>query len=142
MASKVKPLNDELKARFYPMVESRGFTRRKSAGPHFAEFRRASLSGEECFEVQWDKYWRPYFVINFGRTAVDEKIWTQSGRLQRRRGGMTSCWFGLAPSILERALKLRWRYSPREVVDEVIVAFDEVECWWKDGKIDPHIYMH
>ena len=141
MASKAKPLNDELKKRFFPLVKSRGFEKLKSTDPHFAEFRRTAIRGYDIFEVQWDKYWRPYFVLNFGKQGAEDSRWNHSGRLQRKRGGSMSCWFSLKPPLLYRLTKHKWRYAPQEVVDELIDAFEELEQWWQNGTVGPHMYI-
>jgi hypothetical protein len=141
MASKAKPLNDELKRRFYPYVKSRGFVKKRSTDAHFAEFIRKTDSGEDVFDIQWDKYWRPYFVLNFKKVGTVEKHWSYRGRLQRKRGGQLSCWFSLSPPFLEKILNFRWQYSTTEVVLELLEAFQELEQWWSTGEIGPHIYI-
>lgn len=141
MASKAKPLNDELKKRFYPLVKSMGFEKQKSTNPLFSEFRRVSSSGEDIFEIQWDKYWRPYFVVNFDKKGTSNPIWNNSGRLQRKRGGQMSCWFSLSRPFFNKVVNLRWQYEASDVVDELIDAFKELEQWWKEGSIGPHMYI-
>lgn len=141
MASKAKPLNDELKKRFYPLVLSKGFEKQKSSDPHFIEFRRQTAVGDDVFDVQWDKYWRPYFVLNFNKQGVDDPRWRHGGRLQRKRGGSMSCWFSIRKPLLNRLFTLRWHYKPQDVVGELIDAFEELEQWWKNGHIGPHIYI-
>lgn len=141
MVSKAKPLNDELKKRFYPFVKSKGFEKKKSSDPHFAEFIRVTSSGEETFEIQWDKYWRPYFVVNFKKKGNANPAWVHSGRLQRKRGGFMSCWFSLSRPLIDRVLKFRWGYEPNEVVDELISAFSELEQWWEAGIAGAHIHI-
>lgn len=142
MALKARPLNDELKKRFYPWVASRGFVKQKGTDPHVVEFTRRSVEGEDVFDIQWDKYWRPYFVVNFQKRGVNEGAWVKCGRLQRTRGGSLSSWFSLYPPLQHRLSRLRWRYTPQEVVEELMDAFEELEAWWNDGsKIGPHIYI-
>ncbi|TLM73389.1 hypothetical protein ACONUD_10085 [Microbulbifer harenosus] len=141
MASKAKPLNEELKKVFFPLVESKGFVRSRSTDPHFVIFKRSTDRGEDVFEIQWDKYWRPYFVVNFEKCGVNESPWNENGRLQRRRGGSLSCWFSLFPPLLERFLNFRWKYTPNEVVRELIEKFPELEEWWLSGTVGHHMYI-
>lgn len=141
MTSEAKPLNDELKRRFYPWVKAKGFEQQKTNDPHLVEFRRFSSNGVDVFEVQWDKYWRPYFVINFEKEKVDDHKWPKGGRLQRKRGGYTNCWFSLSRPLVNKLLSLRWNYSPEEVVQEVKEAFIELEHWWESGEISDHLYF-
>lgn len=141
MASKAKPLKEELKKRFYPWVKSKGFHRQKGTDPHVVEFRRELPGREEIFDIQWDKYWRPYFVVNFEKRGSNEEDRAACGRLQRRRGSSISCWFSPYPPLSSRIAGLRWRYEPRDVVDELMEAFGELETWWRDGRVGPRIYI-
>ena len=141
MASKAKPLNDEMKRAFYPWVKAKGFIKQKSTDPHCVEFRRESPMGVDVFEVQWDKYWRPYFVINFGKEDVTDSKWIKGGRLQRKRGGTMSNWFGLPKPIFHKLVSFSWSYKPEEVIEELKAAFSQLERWWESGEIGNHLYF-
>lgn len=112
MNSRAALLRKELKNCFYPFAEQRGFTRRKSTNPYFTAFRRISGENVHVFEVQWDKYWRPYFVLNFGQGTTKDSEIPMPGRLQRRRGGKLSCWFSLSKPWLSRLRTGRWACQP------------------------------
>ena len=145
-------LRDAIKKRFYPLVERKGFVR-VHASNYFTEFRRLHAGRVDVFDVQWEKHWRPLFVLNFGQspagaagdkistTEVDRSQLNRTGRLQRRRGGSLGCWFGLRRPWLNVLTSGRWAYTIDEVVDELIDAFDEFEAWWNDGSEGPHIYI-
>jgi hypothetical protein len=145
-------LRDAVKKRFYPFVEGKGFARGNSSG-YFTEFRRVRAEGVHLFDIQWDKYWRPLFVLNFhqgparGAEGVNDanlegsRFQQHAGRLQRRRGGRMGCWFGLRRPWIRVLTSGRWSYSPDEVVDELIDAFGELEAWWEDRSEGPHIYI-
>lgn len=141
MASKIKPLNDELKKQFFPWVESKGFKKQKSTNSHFTEFRRQSSQGEDIFDIQWDKYWRPYFVINFKKKNTNDSRWVNGGRLQRKRGGDMSCWFSSSRPLLNKLVHFRWRYNASEVIEELKVTFEELEKWWDNGQVGPHMHV-
>jgi hypothetical protein len=136
MASSGKPLREEIKRRFYPFVMSHGFTRQKSENPFFTTFVREYQGRTDVFDIQWDHYWRPFFVINFG-SKQGEFI----GRLQRRRGGALRNWFSLRRPWFEKLRYGKWNYTPQEVTDELISAFEELEIWWKSGITGPHVYI-
>ncbi|AUD77741.1 hypothetical protein CW740_00215 [Kangiella profundi] len=142
MTSKTKPLNDEMKKVFYPWVRAKGFVKQKSTDPHFVEFRRETSSGIDVFEVQWDKYWRPYFVINFKKERVSDPKWQYPGRLQRISGGSLNCWFSLSKPFIYKLLTFHWSYEPTEVVEELMYAFEELENWWKNGEVGGHMYFN
>ena len=140
VVSRASPLREIIKKRFYPFAESRKFVRQKSQHPLFTEFLRTNETDIHAFEIQWDKHHRPYFVINFGKADVETELKLNSGRLQRRRGGsLRYCWFSLRRPWRSRLATGRWKYSPEEVVTEVIDAFDELESWWADGSTGPHL---
>lgn len=135
------PLRENIKRRFYPFVEARGFVRIKSSNSLFTTFRKANGDTAYEFEIQWDKYHRPYFVLNFGvpEGAVTPAR-TKRGRLQRKRGGSINCWFNLRKPWLEILRTGQFRYKPDEVVDDLISCFPEIEAWWSSGTEGPHVY--
>ena len=143
-------LREALKVRFYPYAESRGFVRDKSSHPHFTTFRRAHGAQIQVFDVQWDKYGRPLFVVNFGEADVHElaietdKVETQHCkdmyRLQRKRGGSLTCWFQLSKPWIEVFRSGRLKYRPEEVVNQLVAYFPEVEAWWAEKSEGPHVH--
>lgn len=143
MPSAATPLLDEIKRRFYPFVRGCGFVRARSADPHFVAFRRQAAGRTDVFEIQWDKYWRPRFVLNIERGERDAGTDAARlrGRLQRCRGGSLDCWFGLHRSWRSRIRSGCWRYTPSEVADELIAAFGELERWWAGGEAGPHVQL-
>ena len=138
MASRAAPLLAVIKQEFYPFAKARGFERDKSINPLFKTFRRRTGTVDQVVEIQWDKYWRPCFVINFGRAAGDERI-DYEGRLQRKRGGGRNCWFGTRRPWPGKLTTGKWSYTPEEVLSELVAAFDELETWWEQGVAGPHI---
>ena len=134
-------LRQVVKERFYPFAERQGFTRVKSTNPLFTVFRRQRQT-VHVFDLQWDKYHHPRFVINFGEAPVEGgEAPPMTGRLQRRRGGSLGCWFQLRKPSWEAVSTLTLRYSPAEVVEQAIVAFPELEEWWATRAEGPHIYI-
>src|SRR5690606_8201449 len=97
--------------------------------------------GEDVFQIQGDKYWRPCFVVNFSKERTEDPRWLKGGRLQRKRGGPMSCWFSLSKPLLHKLVSLRWSYDPQEVVQELQQAFGELEKWWENGEIGEHLYF-
>ena len=147
-------MRELVKSDFYPFAEARGFVRAKSTHPLFAVFRRFDGQKVQVFNVQWDKYGEPRFVVNFGEgprsgvelwgkhipgEALEPQDCPESGRLQRRPGASMGCWFQLTKPFLEAARTLEWRYPAAAVVDQLLAAFPEVEAWWQDRRIGPHI---
>ena len=152
--TRTKQLRDAVKERFFPYAESRRFVREKSAHPHFTTFRRIDGHKVRVFNVQWDKYGHPRFVLNFGEGPLSGVIlWgkhkagqelepqdcPESGRLQRRKGGSLRCWFQLNKPLLDVIRTMEWRYPPEAVVNELLSAFPELEAWWEHRTVGPHI---
>jgi hypothetical protein len=141
-----------MKERFYPFAEERGFHRGK-ASSMFTPFRRKRGHMVHVFDVQWDKYGAPRFVINFGEAPSNgiqvlgkhisadqlETYHCLIGRLQRRRGGSMGTWFQLRKPISEAIKTFQWNYRPEEVVDHVITSFSELETWWETKREGPHV---
>ncbi|KQZ40063.1 DUF4304 domain-containing protein [Duganella sp. Root1480D1] len=143
------PLREAIKRYFYPYAESQGFKRAKSSHPQFTSFRRFQGERIHVFDVQWDKYGRPRFIVNFGEANVNNvgvpkmEVETQHCnhmyRLQRKKGGSYSCWFQLRKPWLEALSSRRLKYQPEEVVDQLIAYFLEMEAWWSDKLEGPHV---
>ena len=139
-------LRETVNRHFYPFAESKGFARAKSTHPHFTTFRRVEPDVVHVFDVQWDKYGRSRFVINFGEARFGpstDNVETQDCkvlcRLQPNKNSprwwrLTKPW----PDILKTG---RFRYTPKEVVELVIASFAEVEAWWAEKKEGPHVQV-
>lgn len=135
------PLREALKLKFYPFAEARGFVRAKSSNPLHTVFRKIDNNTVYEFEIQWDKYHRPNFVLNLTFPEGSEAhARTKYGRLQRKRGGRLSCWFNLRKPLLEVVRTGRFKYTPDEVVNQIIACFPEVQAWWSSGAEGPHVY--
>lgn len=135
------PLREAVKAKFYPYAQARGFTRLKSDHPLFTTFQKTDAGIVYTFDIQWEKYHRPYFVVNFTspqNSAIARR--TDLGRLQHRRGGSLSNWFSTRRPWLEILMTGRLTYTPEEVVAQLIVCFPELEAWWASGHEGPHLY--
>lgn len=142
--SQSKPLRDVLKKRFYPFANERGFVRGKATSL-FTPFERVVDGKIQLFEIQWDKYHRPRFVINFGERASSEKNDSAQppyfARLQRWRGGSMRTWFQISKPWVETLRTLRWSYQPDEVASHLIECFSELEAWWGSKQEGPHVYI-
>ena len=154
MAFAATPLRELMKERFYPFAAPRGFVRAKSTHPLFTVFHRRHDQTVQVFDVQWDKYRAPRFVLNFGEGPVqgveirgvhvsgddlEPSHCEVQGRLQRRKGASLRCWFQLRKPIFQAISSGAWHFTPTEVVDQVIQAFPEVEAWWATKAEGPHV---
>src|SRR5215471_738234 len=59
-------LRRELKARFHPHAQQLGFSIEEH-GALGADFRRVTPERVDVFDLQWEKYGAPRFVVNFGQ---------------------------------------------------------------------------
>lgn len=152
--SKTKALREAVKTIFYPHAESLGFSVDARMQPQFVVFRRVDGGTIQVFDIQWDKYHRPRFVLNFSeapaggvefggkRYTADDICAVHCGsylRLQRRRGGGGSCWFQLRRPVIEQLVSLKRDYPPETVASQVVQRFGEIEDWWRDKSIGPHV---
>ncbi len=151
--SKSDALRNELRTTLWPFSERAGFVRGKATSL-FTPFTRHAAGVVHVFHVQWDKYHRPRFVINFGEVPastlanlpardlesmelVHHSEWLL--RLKRRHGGTMESWYQLRKPLLASLSTLSWNYTPAEVAGQVIANFSEVEAWWRTREIGPHI---
>jgi hypothetical protein len=149
--SKSTPYREALVSQFYPFVSGKGFVRGK-ANALFVPFHRICDSKIHWFEIQWDKYHRPFFVLNFGeitndqsmkleRMLSDRDVMEVAGRLQRSKGGGLSNWFQARKPWKESLLSMSLSYTPDDVVEQLILSFSELEEWWNTKREGPHIYV-
>ena len=127
-------LRREIKARFVPLAVSHSFTLSQQQAPFFLEFRRIRDGEEQIFDIQWEKYGRPRFVVNFACAAG-------RGRLQPGKGTSLSSWFRQDPTFVPRLLLRADDRSPSAVVDELFVLFQELEQFFSEGTVGPHIRL-
>jgi hypothetical protein len=140
-------LRAAVKERFYPFVAEAGFARAKNVHPLFTVFVRHRNDTVQVFDIQWDKYHTPRFILNFdsaprpvigfdgSRIEISPFNYTSPGRLQGAREPFG--WF----TTQQQSPEVLAEYTPDEVVDEVISVFHELDDWWDRGIQGPHIYI-
>ena len=149
-------LRRELKKRFYPFAAERGFQIDMTHSPFSVDFRRITMEGIDVFDLQWEKYGSPRFIVNFGHCPAGgvihhgeqvppEKVLSymgsSSGRLQPKNGSGTRSWFCQDPSFF-RHLVLRQQPRPAaDVVDELLCLFPELEEWFRHRRMGPHMML-
>ena len=141
--------------RLYPFAESRGFVRARMRHSLYTTFSRVDRDALHVFEVQWAKYGAASFVLNFGecpatgvdmvdighvdRADVRPGYCSLNGRLQTTRGPLG--WFRLRRPFLEAVLSFERWYLAEQVVQRAIDWFPEIEDWWADKRVGPHLYI-
>jgi hypothetical protein len=147
-------LRAALRQSLFPVLEHRGFVIDKSGQPLFTTFRRRVGDDVHVIDLQWDKYGRPNFVLNFGK-APAQGIVRQGQpvpadkaevfdcqprlRLQRARGRTTASWYRLRRPWLEQIVRWSRDRNPDEVVGDVVAHLQELEAWYRDGIKGPHV---
>lgn len=121
------PLRDALRAVFFPHVIAAGFELDKRWQPQFWVFRRYATDAVHVFDIQWDKYHRPKFVINFSEAPLDgvdfcgkqmeakDIMTSHCGtyyRLNRGPGKFASNWFQLRRPLVEQLTTFKRNYEP------------------------------
>jgi len=152
--AKTKPMRDALRSVFYPHVLSLGFEVDKRWQPEIVVFRRFCTRTVHVFEIQWDKYHRPKFVVNFSEAPLEgvdfcgkwmdakDVMSVHCGsylRLVRDQGRFTNRWFQLRRPLLEQLVSLKRNYHPEEIACQVVKRFDEVEDWWATRAVGKHV---
>lgn len=148
------PLRRALKQTFYPFVERRGFVADLRDQPRSVVFRRTAGSVVQMFEVQWEKFGKPRFALNFGTCSVDGitiqhevhsagsvyPSWCpDAGALQPRRGATSRSWFRQDHSFVHYLLRGPALRDPTAVVAELLALFPELEQYWSTGHVGPHM---
>lgn len=151
-------LRQEIARVFIPRAQDAGFTVDRRHAPVFIEFRRTKDGTLHIFDIQWEKYGKPRFVVNFGTCpsagmeiggkhyAPDEVIasWTPvCGRLQPGKGATTWSWFCQDFPLILRLLTFgKKEKNPEEVVALLLKLFQELETYWKTGAAGPHMRIY
>jgi hypothetical protein len=154
-------LRRELKRTWIPLLESKGFVVDQTAAPMFMRFRRADGDTVHLLEIQWEKYGRPRFAINFGTCPSEglqiggerfpvEKVYVgwleEHGRLQPRRGRNTpglfsQGWFSQEPSLLQRWFGKEKSRTPEKVVQRLMSLLPEIEDYWASRAVGAHLMI-
>ncbi|MCE9601431.1 MAG: hypothetical protein K8S21_04345 [Gemmatimonadetes bacterium] len=148
------PLRRALKLVFYASVADAGFAIDRRGRPGTTVLRRVSGDVVHLLEVQWEKYGRPRFTLNFGTCPAaglrirDElhvpgqvlPTWCpDAGTLRPRRGATSRSWFRQDRPFLQRLLGRPALREPSEVVGELVTLFPELERYWSTGEIGEHM---
>lgn len=149
-------LRGELKRRFFPHVQQNGFVLHEKEAPNLWRFLRRAGPVVQTFEIQWEKYGRPRFVINFGtcpaegmningKQFIPEDIFVgwldRHGRLQPVRGSSVGAWFRQDKGFLASLFSSEKLVPAEDVVSQLMGLFPEVEEYWARGSVGPHLNM-
>jgi hypothetical protein len=150
------PLRREIKRAVIPFLADKGFSTDMRHAPQFFTFRRISSDAVTACDIQWEKYGRPRFVVNFGKCSAEgvllrgEHISPKDilpyhgivgGRLRPGTGASTRNWFRQDRRLFESIICWSQFYTPQEVVLKLIGLFPEVEEFWASGRVGPHIHL-
>src|SRR6266852_8066855 len=150
-------LRRALKRSFVPLMEDKGFHTDSRDMPHFLAFRQVTPERIYVCDIQWEKYGRPRFVLNFGSCGpqgvvchgkeikpadITPSATPWSGRLMPGSPRSTSGWFRQDRRLIQGLLKGSWLRPPDEVVGDLIDLFPEVEDHWKNGTVGKHMTIH
>ena len=147
-------LRRALKARFFSHAVAIGFAMDDRNQPRWTTFRRRVGSSVQIFDVQWEKYGKPRFIVHFGTCPAEglpldgtihlpeETLATwcpDRGSLQPRPGTSSRSWFRQDSTLWQRLLGRPPRRDPGDVVDQLFAIFPELERYWADGQVGPHL---
>jgi hypothetical protein len=150
-------LRSEIKRVFVPYLTNKGFSSDPRSSPNFLYFRRIEGDRVQVFVIQWEKYGRPRFVVNFGKAPADGvvdifgKLFSPEdirpdlapirGRLAPGSGAMSGSWFRQDRPLIERLANWSSLRPPEQVISQLMTLFVEVEEFWKSGTIGPHMRL-
>ena len=147
-------LRRAIKRSFDPLMEGKGFRTDSRDMPHFLAFRRVTPERIYVCDIQWEKYGRSRFVLNFGSCGpqgvvchgkeikpadITPSATPWSGRLMPGSPSSTSGWFRQDRSLLQGFWKGSSLKPPDEIIRNLIDLFPEIEDYWKSGTIGKHI---
>ena len=149
-------LRRAVKARFFPYLLARGFVADLRNQPSATVFRRPVGSRVQVIGIQWEKYGKPRFAVHFGTCPagglhLQEGVCSSedvlptwcpdTGSLQPHSGVSSRAWFRQDSTLMRRLLGHPALRAPDDVVDQLITLFPEVERYWTNGEVGPHVRL-
>lgn len=153
---KTTELRKEIKKNFIPFVKEKGFSSSMRFAPVSFDFKKITDEEIWVFDIQWEKYGTPRFVVNFAKCTKDgvnyfgkhysEKDITPavipiSGRLQPNNGTSSRSWFRQDKTLLVKLISSNKQKPAEEVVNQLIDLFKELEQYFKNGEIGKHLHI-
>ena len=153
---KTTELRREIRQRFVPYSETLGFKPDARQGPQFLQFRQVVGEDLHVFDIQWEKYGKQRFVVNFGKGSSNgiefngRKLQPNEmgvahcpirGRLKPGNGSLTSSWFRQDKHFLQRLFGGEPTFPPQQVVDQLIELFPELLEFFRSGKAGKHMHL-
>jgi hypothetical protein len=147
-------LRREMKSRFIPHVEQQGFKLDERQAPIVWIFRREVGMTAQLFSVEWEKYGRPRFRLDFGTCPIEglslrgqhfdwpdiHPHWLPNAATLRPGSGfLAGTWFRQDRAVLRKLLSSGTLRSPSEVVDELLSAYPHIQSYWSGGSAGNHI---
>ena len=147
-------LRREIKHRFIPHVVASGFTLDEREAPTFWLFRRQAGPSAQLFSIQWEKYGRPRFRLDFGTCPIEGLDFTgkhvewssmhphwlpDAASLKPGRAIFSRSWFRQDRTPILQLFGATALRPAKEVVDELFSLYPEVEAYWASGKVGKHI---
>lgn len=146
-------LRHEIKRSFAPYVQSLGFELVKNTRL-FIEFRRQRQDNVHFFDIQFEKYGQPRFIVNYGtspsagllinnRHFPPSEIVTSwlpdSGRLLPGKGETSASWFRQDNTFITRIISREPLRPATKVISELLQLFQELEVYWNTDAIGSHM---
>lgn len=150
--SKRAYLREELSKRFIPYLRSKGFERAEESAKAdgrstfpFGTLMRKHGTTLDIIEIQFDKYSRPKFMINFrkdppeilkeGRSKSRSLKWSEAEAFRLHPRPNSAAWF-----TMRTVFGLRSSEScSKEIVDHLMNLLPEIESWFNDGNMGKHL---
>jgi hypothetical protein len=141
-------LQAAVSARLVPALRSAGFDGPSTIDGRalLVEYKRRSATGTQVVSIQFEKRYRPRFVLNFHVEPTEgmKRVISQGGTVMRgtlktKRGPYTSSWFRADRPWWQRAFLLKRDTVENEAVELCLSLLPEVELWWARPSSSAHI---
>ena len=151
---KTTELRREIKKLFIPFAEKKGFKSTMQFAPQTFDFIKETDETVFAFDIQWEKYGRPRFVVNFGKCAkhevsnllaiysakeINPAITPTKGRLQPKKGASTASWFRQDKNFFIKLISPNKNKQAIEVVNQLMELFVELEQYYINNTIGEHL---
>lgn len=150
-------LRREIKNSFIPFVEGKGYVCSMQNAPSFIDFKKVTNNEVWVFDIQFEKYGLPRFVVNFGKCSAEgvtlngkhyskDKIIPSLTpgicRLQPGNSSFTGSWFRQDKHWLLKLFSSTNLYPASEIVSQLMRMFSELEQYFEKGTISEHLRIN
>ncbi|WP_043307129.1 hypothetical protein [Pseudomonas sp. ML96] len=147
-------LREQLRQHLLPWLETRGFVADQPQNALFWTYRREVGEQLQILEVQWDKYRRPRFILNYGTCprqglVIDGRNisghemaagWTEDAGRAHAGTSAEEHWFRQDRPWWRRLFGGAPLVDAQPILHGLQICLHELDIYWASGLLGPHMW--